>query len=138
MGWMEFILAIATLILGTGWLFTWRAHKRQENAKARQSELEATKTEQDMYQEMLTDVREHNEVLRKFNREISAECEQLRTRIAENEKRIREQDEKIREQDGNICGMQILSIGTGHHRFFFHLSVLLKIRITVMTAGHTI
>ena len=115
MGWMEFILAIATLILGTGWLFTWRAHKRQENAKARQSELEATKTEQDMYQEMLTDVREHNEVLRKFNREISAECEQLRTRIAENEKRIREQDEKIREQDGKLSAQEN-KIATLEHR----------------------
>ena len=115
MGWMEFALGVATLILGTGWLFTWRAHKRQENAKARQSELEATKTEQDMYQEMLKDVEEHNERLRRFNSEISDECEQLRKRIGENEKRIREQDDKIREQDEKLQAQEN-KIATLEHR----------------------
>lgn len=115
MGWMEFVLAVATLVLGTGWLFTWRAHKRQENAKARQSELEATKTEQDMYQEMLEDVRGHNDVLRKFNKEISEECEMLRQRITENEKCIREQDDKIRKQDEKLREQEN-KIATLEHR----------------------
>lgn len=47
---------------------------------------------------MLTDLKEHNEVLRKFNREVSDECEQLRKRVAENESKLHEQDNKIREQ----------------------------------------
>ena len=95
---LNWVLGILTLIASGGWFVNWRAHKRQENAKARQSELEATKTEQDMYQEMLTDLKEHNEVLRKFNREVSDECEQLRKRVAENESKLHEQDNKIREQ----------------------------------------
>ena len=45
MGWMEFVLAIATLVLGTGWLFTYRAHKRQENAKAKQEAASAKQIE---------------------------------------------------------------------------------------------
>lgn len=63
MEWMEFILSIATLLLGTGWLFTYRAHKRQENAKADQEEAtanqgkaDAFKSMQDAYQQMHEDV----------------------------------------------------------------------------------
>ena len=63
MEWMEFILSIATLVLGTGWLFTYRAHKRQENAKADQEEAtanqgkaDAFKSMQDAYQQMHEDV----------------------------------------------------------------------------------
>lgn len=96
---LNWILGILTLIASGGWFVNWRAHKRQENAKARQTELDATKTEQDMYQEMLADLETHNERLRKFNAEISDECEQLRKRVSENEQKIREQDDKIREQE---------------------------------------
>lgn len=94
-----FVTTILTLICGGGWFVNWRAKRRKESAEARQSELEATKTEQDMYQEMLADVREHNDVLRKFNKELGEECESLRKRVMENENRIHEQDNKIREYD---------------------------------------
>lgn len=96
------ITTILTLICGGGWFINWKAKKHKETQEARHTELEATKTEQDMYQEMLTDVKEHNDVLRRFNKEISEECEQLRKRVAENEKCIREQDDKIREYDKKI------------------------------------
>ena len=61
---LNWILGVLTLIAGGGWFVNWRAHRRQEDAKAIQSE-------QDVYQEMLTDLKEHNEVLRKFNKEVS-------------------------------------------------------------------
>ena len=93
------ITTILTLICSGGWFINWKAKKRKESAEARQSELNATITEQDMYQEMLKDVEDHNERLRRFNTEISDECEQLRKRIAENENKIREQDDKMREQE---------------------------------------
>ena len=91
-----------TLICGGGWFINWRAKKRKESAEARQTELNATITEQDMYQQMLKDAEEHNERLRRFNTEISNECEQLRKRISENENRLREQDDKIHEQDDKL------------------------------------
>ena len=94
-----FISTTLTLICGGGWCINWRAKKRKESAEARQTELNATITEQDMYQEMLKDVEDHNERLRRFNTEISGECEQLRKRVAENEQKLREQDDKIREQE---------------------------------------
>lgn len=86
------------MVCGGGWFVNWRAKKRKESAEARQTELNATITEQDMYQEMLKDVEDHNERLRRFNTEISEECEQLRKRVAENESKLHEQDNKIREQ----------------------------------------
>lgn len=96
------ITSILTLICGGGWFINWRAKKRKESAEARQTELNATITEQDMYQEMLKDVEDHNERLRRFNTEISEECEALRKRVAENENKLREQDDKIREYDKKL------------------------------------
>ena len=102
MGWMEFVLAIATLILGTGWLFTWRAHKRQENAKAKQEEAtakqgeaDAFKSMQDAYQQTLDDVnktlnevraerdhyKEDRNILRQENDEMRKKYLQLENKI---------------------------------------------------------
>ena len=96
------VSTILTLTCGGGWFVNWRAKKRKEKAEARQTELNATITEQDMYQEMLKDVEDHNERLRRFNTEISEECEQLRKRVSENENKIREQGDKIREQEKKL------------------------------------
>ena len=97
------ITTILTLICSGGWFVNWKAKKRKESAEARQTELNATITEQDMYQQMLQDIEGHNERLRRYNSEISDECEQLRRRVAENENKIREQDEKIKEYDVKLA-----------------------------------
>ena len=67
------ITTILTLVCSGGWFINWKAKKRKESAEARKTELDATITEQDMYQEMLKDVEDHNERLRRFNSEISGE-----------------------------------------------------------------
>ena len=100
------INSILTLICGGGWFINWRAKKQKESAEARQTELNATITEQDMYQQMLKDVEEHNERLRRFNTEVSNECEQLRKRVAENETKLREQDNMIREQEKKLTAQE--------------------------------
>lgn len=94
---------ILSLICGGGWFINWKAKKRKESAEARQTELNATITEQDMYQQMLQDIESHNERLRRYNSEISDECEHLRKRVSENENKIREQDDKIREYDRKLA-----------------------------------
>ena len=99
------ITTVLTLICSGGWFINWKAKKRKESAEARQSELNATITEQDMYQEMLKDVEDHNERLRRFNKEISEECEQLRKRIAENEK-MREQEKKLTAQENKMASLE--------------------------------
>lgn len=96
------ISTILTLICGGGWFVNWRAKKRKETAEARKTELDATITEQDMYQQMLQDIEGHNERLRRYNSEISEECEQLRKRVSENENQLRKQDDKIREYDKKL------------------------------------
>lgn len=100
------ISTILTLVCGGGWFVNWRAKKRKETAEARQTELNATITEQDMYQEMLKDVEEHNERLRRFNAEVSEECEQLRKRVAENDTKLREQGNMIREQEKKLSAQE--------------------------------
>lgn len=110
MDWLEFILSFTTLILGTGWLFTWRSHKRSEEAKARQEEekanqekatakqqeADAFKAMQDTYQQTLEDVNktlnevraerdhykdERNE-LRKDNHEMRVRQDELESKVA--------------------------------------------------------
>lgn len=100
------ITSILTLVCGGGWFVNWRAKKRKETAEARQTELNATITEQDMYQQMLKDVEEHNERLRRFNTEVSEECEQLRKRVAENDIKLREQGDMIREQEKKLAAQE--------------------------------
>lgn len=103
MEWMEFVLGVATLVLGTGWLFTWRAHKRSENAKAKQEEgkakqeeADAFKSMQDAYQQTLDDVnktlnevraeRDHykddRNLLRKENDEMRVKYNDLEDKVA--------------------------------------------------------
>lgn len=103
------IVEIIGLILGGGGLIgfavgfaTFKWQRMKARGEARQAELEATKVEQDTYQEIIGDLKEHNEVLRNINREINAEREELKQRVIDNEKKIREQDEKIKEQDEKI------------------------------------
>lgn len=110
-----FISTILTLICGGGWFVNWRAKKRKETAEARKTELDATITEQDMYQQMLKDIEEHNERLRRFNTEISEECEQLRKRVTENDTKLREQGNMIREQEKKLA-VQENKIASLEHR----------------------
>lgn len=103
------VLEIGTIILGGGGIVgfivgfaTFKWQRMKARGEARQAELEATKTEQDTYQEIITDLKEHNEEMRKWNGELQNERRELLGRIEVNEKKIREQDGKIREQDEKI------------------------------------
>ena len=106
---LSLVIELVGIILGGGGLIgfgvgfaTFKWQRMKARGEARQSELEATKTEQDTYQEIITDLKEHNEEMRKWNSELQAERKELSGRIEGNEKKIREQDEKIREQDEKI------------------------------------
>ena len=96
------INTIITLFLGGGWFIHWRAHKRQENAKAHQEEAsakqmdaDAFKSMQDAYQQMHEDVlnrlkevcdeRDHykdeRDEERKANKELRAKYTELDERM---------------------------------------------------------
>ena len=107
MGWMEFVLSVATLILGTGWLFTWRAHKRQENAKAMQEEAsakhveaEAFKSMQDAYQQM------HDDLLKRLD-EVCGERDGYKDERDEERKANKEMRDKYIELEDKMTKMDI-------------------------------
>lgn len=88
MGWMEFTLGMATLILGTGWLFTYRSHKRKANGEATTAEADGWKAQQDVYQQTIADlehscefIRNDRDLLRKENEELRAENRDLQKKI---------------------------------------------------------
>lgn len=107
MEWMEFILSVATLVLGTGWLFTYRAHKRQENAKADQEEAtakqgaaDAFKSMQDAYQQMHEDV---------FNRlkEVCDERDHCKDERDEERKANKELQGRVKELDERMTNLDL-------------------------------
>lgn len=104
------IVEIVGLILGGGGLIgfavgfaTFKWQRMKARGEARQAELEATKVEQDTYQEIITDLKEHNDELRKYNdeqRKYNAQLEEERKQLVIERNEWRKQqdqyDEKIR------------------------------------------
>lgn len=107
MEWMEFILSVATLVLGTGWLFTYRAHKRQENAKAEQEEAtakqgaaDAFKSMQDAYQQM------HEDVLNRL-KEVCDERDHYKDERDEERKANKELQGRVKELDERMTNLDL-------------------------------
>lgn len=95
MGWLEFILSMATLILGTGWLFTYRAYKRKNEGEATQAEAVGWEAQQHVYQNTIADlekscefIRNDRDLLRRENEELRKENRELRQKINELENTI--------------------------------------------------
>ena len=78
MGWMEFVLGLLTLILGTGWLFTYRAYRRKADGEATQSEAEGWKAMQDLYQQTIEDFKVYSEDMRKERTALKQENNDMR------------------------------------------------------------
>lgn len=102
MGWMEFILGLATLVLGTGWLFTWRAFKKKNMGEAVQAEASGWEAQQKVYQHTIEDlenscnfIRQDRDLLRKENEELRRENMALRKRIGELEDKILELQKNV-------------------------------------------
>ena len=107
MEWMEFVLSVATLVLGTGWLFTYRAHKRQENAKAeqeeataKQGEADAFKSMQDAYQQM------HEDVLNRL-KEVCDERDHYKDERDEERRANMELQKKYKELDERMTNLDL-------------------------------
>ncbi len=81
MGWMEFSLAIATLVFGGGWFVYYRANKMKAYG-------EAWESQQRVYQNTISDlekscefIRNDRDLLRKENEELRKENKELRDKI---------------------------------------------------------
>ena len=107
MGWMEFVLSVATLILGTGWLFTWRAHKRQENAKAMQEEASAKQVEADAFKSMQDAYQQmHDDLLKRLD-EVCGERDGYKDERDEERKANKEMRDKYIELEDKMTKMDI-------------------------------
>jgi hypothetical protein len=107
MGWMEFVLAIATLILGTGWLFTWRAHKRQENAKAMQEEASAKQVEADAFKSMQDAYQQMHDDLLKRLAEVCGVRDNYKDERDEERRANKEMREKYVELENRMTQMDL-------------------------------
>ena len=103
MGWMEFVLAIATLVLGTGWLFTYRAYKRKANGEATQSEAEGWKAMQDVYQQTIADLKAYAEDVRKDRNHLREDRDKYREENEEMREKINKLDEEISDLKKNLA-----------------------------------
>ena len=107
MGWMEFVLAIVTLILGTGWLFTWHAHKRQENARANQEEAAAKQTEADAFKSMQDAYQQmHDDLLKRLD-EVCGERDNYKDERNEERRANKEMRDKYLELEDRMVKMDI-------------------------------
>lgn len=97
MGWMEFLLAVATLVLGTGWLFTYRAYRRKANGEATQSEADGWKAMQDVYQQTIADLQSYIEDIRKDRNHLREDRDKYRLENEEMREKINKLDDEILE-----------------------------------------
>lgn len=86
----DILTNILTLLFGggIGWLINWRANKRKANGEAAQTEAEAMKSVQDVYQQALADQQTYIDKLKETrdrlidrSAEVLKENEELRKRM---------------------------------------------------------
>ena len=112
MGWMEFVLGLLTLILGTGWLFTYRAYRRKADGEATQAETEGWKGMQELYQKTIADfdgycedMRKERSILKTENNEMREKYKQMDDEILSLKRQISRQGRKIEALSPFLCNV---------------------------------
>ena len=112
MQWTDFILALATLVLGTGWLFTYHAHKRKANGEAMQSESEGWKAMQDLYQQTIedfkvysNDMRQERSLLKQENNDMRDKYNKITEEILTLKKQLSRQGRKLEALSPFLCSV---------------------------------
>ena len=100
---MEFVLGLATLILGTGWLFTWRAFRKKNMGEATVAEASGWEAQQHVYQHTIEDLEKSCDFIRKDRDLLRKENEELRKENAELRKRIGGLEDKILELQKDVA-----------------------------------
>ena len=101
---MNYLLSFATLILGTGWLFTYKAYKRKNEGEATQAEADGWAKQQEVYKKTIVDlegicdrIREDRNHLRDDRNMLRDENEALRQKYKDMEEKMNKmQDEIVR------------------------------------------
>lgn len=92
---LNYLLSFASLILGTGWLFTYRASKRKANGEATQAEADGWKAQQDVYQQTIEDLKESCEYIKQDRNLLREENTALRVETEEWRNKYRELEEQF-------------------------------------------
>ena len=116
MEWIEFVTGLVTVVLGTGWLFTYRAYKKKNEGEATQSEAGGWEAQQHVYQNTIADlekscnfIRNDRDMLRKENAELRKENRELRKKINELENTILQLKEDIARNGRRIKALECAS-----------------------------
>lgn len=112
MQWMEFVLAVLTLIFGGGWMFTYHAYKRKNEGEATQSEAHGWEAIQQVYQKAIADydkysedMRTEREVLKAENRELRERYKRTDDEIADLKRKVARQGRKLDALSPFLCGV---------------------------------
>ena len=105
---MEIISEIIPSLLGmlaggglTG-LVAWRAYRRKANGEATQTEADAMKSVQDVYQQTIADLKDYNQELRMDRNHLRQDRNEIRQENEELRKRQNDIDDKVRKLEREV------------------------------------
>lgn len=94
------IMSVVTLLLGgggLGGLLTWKYARKKEQAEAASAETMATKEVQDVYQQLIEDVKKDRDEQKQYIAELKEDRQHLRAERDELRERIDKTDETVRD-----------------------------------------
>ena len=100
------ILELAGLLIGSGGIAAWgtlKWERMRARGEARSAENEATKSVQDVYQEMVADVKEDRAEQKEYIKELKLDRAHLREERDEMRRRLGETEENMRIQERQIA-----------------------------------
>ena len=103
MEWLEFILAIVTLIAGGGWFVTYKAYKKGQMGEATEKEAEGWLKQQELYQRTIDDLKESCEYIKQDRNLLREENDRLRKENNELREKINTMDDQIFELKKQIA-----------------------------------
>lgn len=92
---LNYLLSFASLILGTGWLFTWRANKKKANGEATQAEGEGWAVQQKVYRQTIEDMNGICERIREDRNHLREDRDLLRNENEALRKKYKEMEDKM-------------------------------------------
>lgn len=99
---LNYLLSFASLILGTGWLFTWRANKKKANGEAAQAEADGWAAQQKVYQQTIEDMNGICERIREDRNHLRDDRNMLRDENEALQKKYKEMEGKMDKMQDEI------------------------------------
>lgn len=102
---LETIISIFTLLVGggSGAFFTWRWQRKKAKAEAKTAEADAAKELQDVYQQLIADIKTDRDEQKAYISELKEDRRHLRQDRDDLRKRQDELDEKMRQLQHEVA-----------------------------------